>query len=103
VIGRANLLRWYQHWASANTNRMVCEDLVQPTMAGSRLQLEITADALVEQSRRLRNLLDEEPENVVPIIVDGASRMQETINDLLSQSRSAVEEGSNTGAAVPAS
>ena len=89
LVSRGSLLRWFSNWLAANgivPPDFGCEHAVAD-YATRRQTLIQTIGELGESARRLEREMDGADDDFLPILVDAASRMQEQINDLLSDSR----------------
>ncbi|MHB1033878.1 MAG: diguanylate cyclase [Pirellulales bacterium] len=98
AISRASLLRWYSNWA-ASKGAVVSEesiDLSGVPVAHPRARLRETAQALTTQAVDLEHRIAEDPEDLIPYVVGGASRVQELVTDLLAYSRYANEPAGAT-------
>lgn len=91
VVGRADLLRWFHCWLQLN-GRVSASAAGEAAACAAPAQLQQTVDALVREATKLKNSLYREPEYLIPSLVDGSSRMQELLLDILTQSRLANEQ-----------
>ncbi|MCL6502108.1 MAG: diguanylate cyclase [Pirellulales bacterium] len=88
VVGRADLLRWFHCWLQLHGRVPASQGSpAAATTSGALSQLHQTVDALVREAATLKNNLLRDQEYLIPSLVDGASRMQELLLDVLSQSR----------------
>lgn len=92
VVGRADLLRWFHYWLQLNRDVSAPGPSTFSVRSGAPAQLQQTVDALVLEAAKLKNCLYREPEHLVPSLVTGASRMQELLLDVLTQSRLSNEQ-----------
>jgi diguanylate cyclase (GGDEF)-like protein len=90
VVGRADLLRWFHCWLQLNGRAPAAAAAAVASAAPAQLQK--TVDALVREAAKLKESLYREPEYLIPSLVDGTSRMQELLLDVLTQSRLANEQ-----------
>lgn len=86
IIGRTDLLRWFQDLTLAAGSASSLDANVERGATGRR-QLRETVAALVATARHMEEGLERESDYVVPCIVDGTSRMQELLTDVLAQSK----------------
>jgi diguanylate cyclase (GGDEF)-like protein len=89
IISRGTLLRWYSTWLAVHHPKG-CEAAAGRLAASGnerRRGLVDTAQSLFETASQLHGHLESDDEDFVPMIIDAASRMQESINDLLADSR----------------
>jgi len=89
VISRGTLLRWYSHW----TNRRLHNAPIASVPAVSRAHVQQMADFLAEEAASVRDKLRSAPEFTVPVILDGATRIQELTTNLLAASRTEMPPG----------
>lgn len=92
IISRGALLRWFNNWLIVQGHKT--ESPKQNGFTDSqrrRLALVQTSQSLCELASRLYAELTVEDEDFLPALIDSSSRMQELINDMLSDSRSFVE------------
>jgi diguanylate cyclase (GGDEF)-like protein len=90
LISRGTLLRWFNNWQTVYGEREV-PDASNEERQRRRASLKHASAALLNLSERLYQHLSGDDESVLPALVDSSSRMQELINDMLSDSRSFLE------------
>jgi CBS domain-containing protein len=100
MVSRGTLLRWFNNWhavfAPQQAARPIEDDQLRRQGA-----LKHTSAALLNLSERLYEHLSGDEEAILPALVDSASRMQELINDLLSESRSFLQTSNDKSFAAP--
>ncbi len=93
IISRGSFLRWHCNWLSAErtleTSGVEDED--------PKGTVRKTAKAIAEQATRLSAMLEKDDQDFLPVLVDGATRLQEYVNDLLADSRNHMDFGSDFG------
>ena len=88
VISRGSLLRWFTNWVVGHQASEALSGCVDRAANPERPRMTKAADSLVRLAERLlRELNDEEREDVEPLIAARVSKMQEFMNDLLAYSR----------------
>ncbi len=88
LISRGTLLRWFSTWLVVHGQHPPLADAALQADHGRRLQdIRRTTTWLVEATQQLQGELDQDDSNFLPALVDGTSRMQEVLNDLLLDSR----------------
>ncbi|MBN2022919.1 MAG: diguanylate cyclase [Pirellulales bacterium] len=103
TISRGTLLRWFR-------NLVLSKGLVETTSTPephdekdphrSKDRLAETAETIAGLARELQRRLREDPRDLVPFVVGGATRMQELVTDLLAFSRYANDAGQTGAAAI---
>jgi diguanylate cyclase (GGDEF)-like protein len=88
LISRGTLLRWFSTWLAVHGQRPPVADETWEADHWRRVQgLRRTSEMLAESARRLQGQLTGGDGDFLPALIDSTSRMQELINDLLSDSR----------------
>ncbi len=88
LISRGTLLRWFSTWLAVHGQRPPVADETWEADHWRRVQgLRRTSESLVESAQRLQGQLSSGDGDFLPALIDSTSRMQELINDLLSDSR----------------
>ncbi len=85
VVSRRSLLRWYSNWIRSQVNGDGAG--ANSDNAGTRLHLIEGIQAVARRAVELSDSLSAQADDVVPSLIEGASRLQESINDLLTWSR----------------
>jgi CBS domain-containing protein len=85
VIGRRNLVRWFHYWLQATGRQPV---RARSALAGldrrrARGRMDEAATALVTRAESLRSKMADRDNDLVPLVVDQTTRMQELLGDLL--------------------
>lgn len=98
IISRGGLLRWYRNWLSVHgkipLSNIESDEALSSSRAESgdgqtsRQTLAKTADIISQQAQDIRHALAVESTECLPLLIDRASKIQELINDVLSDSRS---------------
>jgi diguanylate cyclase (GGDEF)-like protein len=92
LISRGTLLRWFSTWLAVHGQRPpVGEEACEGDHLRRMQSIRRTAHLLAEQAVRLDGQFGNEAADFLPALVDSTSRMQELINDLLSDSRYVLE------------
>ncbi len=86
IIGRGTLLGWYRNWLATRHSKPThtAEDAIRIT---TREGFAATADAIGQQAKTIRQRISREHDEFVPALIDGATRIQELVKDLLVASR----------------
>jgi diguanylate cyclase (GGDEF)-like protein len=89
MISRGTLLRWYNNWLAVNCQlpQPVARDGLASERQRRHQALADTGQSLATAASYLQRQLANEAEDFLPALIDTASRMQEMVNDLLSDSR----------------
>jgi len=107
VISRGTLLRWYMNWLTIHRDAAVSDnpEAAEAQRRRAKHGVARAAEMLQWHAIRLRHQLTSSgpDEDVVPAMVDGASQIQELVNDLLADSRYALEPLEFTSPPVPLS
>jgi hypothetical protein len=88
VISRSTMMRWLQHWTAVRhgwptaSDAGGCEEL-----ENARRRIETGVDSILDRAHAIQRRLNDEPESAVPILVEGATQIQELCTDLLGFSR----------------
>ncbi len=82
IIGRGALLRWFSNIVAARHAKAGSHE--RPGASPDRTQLALTAAAISQQVDQMKAALEANTaDDVTPLVVGGASRIQELVNDLL--------------------
>jgi diguanylate cyclase (GGDEF)-like protein len=87
MVDRGTLLRWYRNWLTAQRRAQGQHGDVSATLRAARESLVRTAATIEQQAAELQRHLSDGAGDLVPALIHGASRIQELINDMLSESR----------------
>ncbi|HEV3418268.1 MAG TPA: diguanylate cyclase [Pirellulales bacterium] len=90
VISRASLLRWFTNWVATHHGQVLEGNGDGDAGHAQRARPRMTeaAESLVQLAQRLLcELSDEEQDDLASPVVEGVSKMQELMNDLLAYSR----------------
>jgi len=88
VISRSTLLRWLQHWSAAKHGwRAVSDSRELDDAADARIRISRSLDALLDRANYLRQRLEQQPTEAVPILIEGTTQIQELCTDLLGFTR----------------
>jgi two-component system cell cycle response regulator len=87
MVDRGTLLRWYRNWLTAQQRAAGREPNRSEVLQAARGSLVRTAATIEQQAAALQRNLAEASGDLVPALIHGASRIQELINDMLSESR----------------
>ena len=89
IISRGTLLRWYQNWLLLH-GRMPSDGAAHALGEGDSYRQRLTKGALAisEHAQALQQQMRTPVSDLMPLVIDRASCMQELINDLLADSRS---------------
>ncbi|MDA7979575.1 MAG: diguanylate cyclase [Pirellulales bacterium] len=85
IIGRGTLLGWYQNWLAIRRPKAEKEDASHRIT--TREGFAATADAISHQAKTIRQRINRDNDEFVPTLIDGATRIQELVKDLLVATR----------------
>lgn len=92
LISRGTLLRWFSTWLAVHGQRPpVAEDTSEADHLRHMQSIRRTTHLLADLASRLDGQLENQDSDFLAALVDSTSRMQELINDLLSDSRYIME------------
>lgn len=87
VISRSTMMRWLQHWAAVRNGWRTASDAPIDEELNARAQAERGVRSILDRAQTMKGRLDEEPGNATPILIEGATQIQELCNDLLGFTR----------------
>jgi signal-transduction protein with cAMP-binding, CBS, and nucleotidyltransferase domain len=89
LVSRGTLLRWFSNWLSIHGHLPADLNREQAALdyANRRALLTANVRSLAKSASDLERSVEEAEDDVLPVLIDAASRMQEQINDLLADSR----------------
>jgi diguanylate cyclase (GGDEF)-like protein len=89
IIDRASLLRWFHNWLCASGRQRPVDPAGRSSTQGRPYEETVAeaAAALAAEAEKLKVSVAAKPEDLVPVVVGRASRMQDLLNDLLAYSR----------------
>ncbi len=86
IIGRGTLLGWYQNWLATRYS-MPKHSEGETHRITTREGFAATADAIAHQAQTIRQRIHRDHDDFVPTMIDGATRIQELVKDLLVATR----------------
>ncbi len=92
IISRGTLLRWYSTWLAAHGRSALPNSELADRQGASgltsRQHMSHAAVAIAREAATLQEALTSQRDDCLPLVIDGASRIQELVNDVLADSRS---------------
>jgi CBS domain-containing protein len=82
IIGRGTLLGWYQNWLSTHDPKAKRSKGDKHRIT-TREGFAATTDAIGQQAKAIRQRISRDNDEFVPALIDGATRIQELVKDLL--------------------
>lgn len=92
IIGRGTLLGWYRNWLATRQSELnphADEEFRITTREG----FAATAEAISQQAKTIRQRISRQHDEFIPALIDGATRIQELVKDLLVASRWYASDG----------
>ncbi len=88
VISRSTMMRWLQHWTAVRHGwRMASEAGDFDDVDNARRRIESGVEAILDRAQSIRRRLEEQPDCAVPVLVGGATQIQELCTDLFAFTR----------------
>jgi two-component system cell cycle response regulator len=91
MINQMNLVRWFNNWLETQIHPVRRESCLADDHQRTYASIVAAAEQLSEESHRFLGSVQNESQELVPLLIASASRIQEKLNDLLALSRHANE------------
>lgn len=92
IISRGSFLRWHANWLAVERGLTDCGNL-----GDSKDAVRQTSQAIAKHAARLSELVDQDDVDFLPALVDGATRLQEYVSELLSDSHNHLGQRGEAG------